>query len=174
MALSAEFLKLLFSKIFLKFSSNACFKICNGHFKRKVQFVALEQYFWNFVTVFTSYQCNLVVFSFKIRNRKMKVDKILIVLFITLINYVFCDKPASKYSKKANIPEENNYGSDFRNLQKPFRMAKLNLVWSKAAHVSYSFPHNYCYQVTKSDSNFISLQNFQGDQFPIIFVPIKL
>lgn len=39
-----------------------------------------------------------------------------------------------KYSKKANIQESETYHSDFRNLKKPYRVAKLNLIWSKAVH----------------------------------------
>lgn len=34
------------------------------------------------------------------------------------------------------LPAEK-YDPDFRNLQRPFRMAKLNLVWTKAQQVSY-------------------------------------
>lgn len=36
-------------------------------------------------------------------------------------------------------PPTEKYDPDFRNLQKPFRMAKLNLLWSKAVHVSNHF-----------------------------------
>ncbi|PSN37046.1 hypothetical protein C0J52_21907 [Blattella germanica] len=36
----------------------------------------------------------------------------------------------NKYSKDANLKAEET--SDLRNLQKPFRMAKLNILWSKA------------------------------------------
>lgn len=36
------------------------------------------------------------------------------------------------------LPAEK-YDPDFRNLQRPFRMAKLNLVWTKAQQVSSTF-----------------------------------
>lgn len=36
-----------------------------------------------------------------------------------------------------DLPVEK-YDPDFRNLQKPFRMAKLNLVWTKAQQVSFT------------------------------------
>ncbi|XP_058453717.1 alpha-2-macroglobulin receptor-associated protein-like, partial [Malaya genurostris] len=32
------------------------------------------------------------------------------------------------------VPDSEIYEPDFRNIQRPFRMAKLNLVWSKAQH----------------------------------------
>jgi alpha-2-macroglobulin receptor-associated protein len=51
------------------------------------------------------------------------------------------DKPhKNKYSKEANVKETTTeklfekYDPDLRHLHKPFRMAKLNLVWSKAQH----------------------------------------
>ncbi|CAO1422532.1 unnamed protein product [Diamesa tonsa] len=43
------------------------------------------------------------------------------------------NKKHDKYSKKNNIPEEK-LDPDFRSLQKPFRISKLNLLWSKAVH----------------------------------------
>uniref|UniRef100_A0A023ER05 Putative alpha 2-macroglobulin receptor-associated protein n=1 Tax=Aedes albopictus TaxID=7160 RepID=A0A023ER05_AEDAL len=45
------------------------------------------------------------------------------------------EKASDKYSKKANaLPDSEIYEPDFRNIQRPFRMAKLNLVWAKAQH----------------------------------------
>ncbi|XP_059620877.1 alpha-2-macroglobulin receptor-associated protein [Phlebotomus argentipes] len=41
-------------------------------------------------------------------------------------------KPENKYSKELNLPESETY--DMRQIQRPFRMAKLNLVWTKAQH----------------------------------------
>lgn len=49
--------------------------------------------------------------------------------------YVAAEKAHEKYSKKANsLPNAEPYDPDFRNIQRPFRMAKLNLVWTKAQH----------------------------------------
>lgn len=70
-----------------------------------------------------------------------------IYLWLTLsILLIFCstsfaDKKAKKYSREANEPhfdqvKAESYDPDFRTLQRPFRMAKLNLVWSKAQNVS--------------------------------------
>lgn len=41
----------------------------------------------------------------------------------------------NKYSKSAN--EKKKSDVDFRNLDKPFRMNKLNLLWTKARQVKY-------------------------------------
>ena len=44
----------------------------------------------------------------------------------------------NKYSKEANElppPPKETYDPDFRTLQKPYRMAKLNMVWAKAQQV---------------------------------------
>ncbi|EAT37199.1 AAEL010784-PA [Aedes aegypti] len=49
--------------------------------------------------------------------------------------WIEAEKAAEKYSKKANtLPDSEVYQPDFRNIQRPYRMAKLNLVWSKAQH----------------------------------------
>ncbi|GAB0092383.1 alpha-2-macroglobulin receptor-associated protein [Sergentomyia squamirostris] len=42
-------------------------------------------------------------------------------------------KKHNKYSADANLPESAKY-DDMRQIQRPFRMAKLNLVWTKAQH----------------------------------------
>lgn len=64
--------------------------------------------------------------------------KILCVIVVLLfIGVSLGDKKSHKYTAEANSPMMNeNYDPDFRNLQKPFRIAKLNLVWTKAQHVS--------------------------------------
>ncbi|XP_013188175.2 alpha-2-macroglobulin receptor-associated protein [Amyelois transitella] len=56
-----------------------------------------------------------------------------ICLLILLISQVFCE---NKYSKSANEKKSDikNKDVDFRTLEKPFRMNKLNLLWSKAQH----------------------------------------
>ena len=43
----------------------------------------------------------------------------------------------NKYSAEANIKSDitNEPPSDFRNLETPFRMAKINVLWSKALRV---------------------------------------
>ncbi|XP_055683046.1 alpha-2-macroglobulin receptor-associated protein [Lutzomyia longipalpis] len=41
-------------------------------------------------------------------------------------------KRENKYSADVNLPESEKY--DMRQIQRPFRMAKLNLVWTKAQH----------------------------------------
>lgn len=66
---------------------------------------------------------------------------ILIFLFSTcLIEKSLCDKKhKNKYSAEANIPNLDKYEPDIRELQKPFRMAKLNLVFSKAQQVNNFF-----------------------------------
>lgn len=51
-------------------------------------------------------------------------------------------KESKKYSKEANDPHfkqvlNEKYEPEIRNLQRPFRMAKLNLVWAKAQNVSF-------------------------------------
>lgn len=65
----------------------------------------------------------------------MKILCALVVLL--LIGVSSSDKKSHKYTAEANSPLMNeNYDPVFRNLQKPFRIAKLNLVWTKAQHVS--------------------------------------
>lgn len=75
-------------------------------------------------------------------------------LFCICISYVISDKPHKKYTKDANAQKKKPDSSEeiqrdsplrdieepnFRTLRTPFRMAKLNLVWSKAQHVSLYF-----------------------------------
>lgn len=70
----------------------------------------------------------------------MESLKLLLVALVTaqlLFGQGSADKGHEKYSKKANtLPDSEIYEPDFRNIQRPFRMAKLNLVWTKAQHVS--------------------------------------
>jgi len=67
----------------------------------------------------------------------------IIALFLLIASLgVDADKKQSKkYSKEANDPhfqqvKQEKYDPDFRTIQRPFRMAKLNLVWAKAQNVS--------------------------------------
>lgn len=64
-----------------------------------------------------------------------KFSVILLVIFC-IFQLSVCDKKhKNKYSAEANQPyTTEKYDPDFRNIQRPFRMAKLNLVWSKAQH----------------------------------------
>lgn len=66
---------------------------------------------------------------------------ILLFLFsLCFIEKTLCDKKhKSKYSAEANLPNLEKYEPDIRELQKPFRMAKLNLVFSKAQQVNIFF-----------------------------------
>lgn len=64
--------------------------------------------------------------------------KKLIFLLFMLVLHANCDKKFNKYSKEANVREEK-YDPDFRKIEKPFRMAKTNLVWTKAVNVSDFF-----------------------------------
>lgn len=60
-------------------------------------------------------------------------------IFLCILQLSNCDKKhKNKYSAEANLPNftTEKYDADFRNIQKPFRIAKLNLVWAKAQHVS--------------------------------------
>lgn len=50
-------------------------------------------------------------------------------------------KAEAKQMLKSNDLPTEKYDPDFRTLQKPFRMAKLNLVWVKAQQVSF-FAHD--------------------------------
>lgn len=59
--------------------------------------------------------------------------KLAILSVLTLMLMASADK-ADKYSKKANQPKED-LGS-IRNIEKPFRISQVNLIWSKAVHVS--------------------------------------
>ncbi|XP_022210975.1 alpha-2-macroglobulin receptor-associated protein [Drosophila obscura] len=63
------------------------------------------------------------------------------VLALTLLITCHCvdadKKQSKKYSREANDPHfqqvtDEKYDPDFKKIQRPFRMAKLNLVWSKA------------------------------------------
>ena len=56
----------------------------------------------------------------------------IILLIFTLFSIVSPSLGANKYSKEANQPNSNE---DWKNLDKPFRLAKINLIWSKAQKV---------------------------------------
>lgn len=59
-----------------------------------------------------------------------------LLFFWSLVTSTLGDKH-DKYSKKANSKDTDKfekYDSDFRNLKSPYRIAKLNMLWSKAVH----------------------------------------
>lgn len=65
------------------------------------------------------------------------------IYFSVLFSLLHCYNCYNKYSKEANVEKNgnNNQNPDFRpvslkHLDRPFRMAKLNLLWSKAVIVS--------------------------------------
>lgn len=59
----------------------------------------------------------------------------LVLISIVCLIDVNSEKTHNKYSKHANVlPDSEIYEPDFRNIQRPFRMSKLNLVWTKAQH----------------------------------------
>ncbi|KAH8236495.1 hypothetical protein KR026_003696 [Drosophila bipectinata] len=70
----------------------------------------------------------------------IKTWSIVVVLALSLlaVSQVDADKKGKKYSRESNDPQnfrqvaEEKYDPDFKNIQRPFRMAKLNLVWAKA------------------------------------------
>jgi hypothetical protein len=55
-----------------------------------------------------------------------------IVIFIIFLTGL--GEGLNKYSAEANVKPDitKEPPSDFRNLEKPFRMSKLNILWSKA------------------------------------------
>ncbi|KAH8331168.1 hypothetical protein KR067_012382 [Drosophila pandora] len=63
---------------------------------------------------------------------------VVLVLALLAVSQVDADKKGKKYSREANDPQnfrhvaEEKYDPDFKNIQRPFRIAKLNLVWAKA------------------------------------------
>jgi hypothetical protein len=64
---------------------------------------------------------------------EVKMFKVLFfVISVTFL--IVLGEGLNKYSAEANIKSDiaNEPPSDFRNLEKPFRMAKINMLWSKA------------------------------------------
>lgn len=60
-----------------------------------------------------------------------------ILVFFILFSVISHSLAANKYSKEANQPNSNE---DWKNLDKPFRLAKINLIWTKAQKVlKYNF-----------------------------------
>lgn len=60
------------------------------------------------------------------------------LFFVSLISLVLSE---NKYSRSANEkkPEEKGSGVDFRTLEKPFRMNKINILWMKAQQVTFPY-----------------------------------
>ena len=71
----------------------------------------------------------------------------------------------NKYSAEANVKSDitNEPPSDFRNLEKPFRMAKINMLWSKAQLVrNIVFKHVLlnCYDIVLRSPYVLCYRNF--------------
>lgn len=66
-----------------------------------------------------------------------------LVIIIGLLTFFECGESLNKYSAEANQKHEKplllNPNVNFRTLEKPFRMAKLNMLWSKAQRVCTVF-----------------------------------
>lgn len=88
---------------------------------------------------------------------KIFIHVVLVILLLQMHLAIGDKKQSKKYSREANEQQytqqkqhkskeksyeaefkltTERYDPDFRNLQRPFRMAKLNLVWAKAQNVS--------------------------------------
>lgn len=61
----------------------------------------------------------------------MILHQVRLIILAFLITCVLCE---NKYSRTAN--EKKKSEVDFRTLEKPFRMNKLNILWTKAQQVT--------------------------------------
>lgn len=61
------------------------------------------------------------------------------LFLLVIVCSVLCE---NKYSESANEKKKKD-DVDFRTLQKPFRMNKLNLLWTKAQQVNNSLAPSY-------------------------------
>lgn len=76
-------------------------------------------------------------------------SNLLIISFIFILTFpidtIFSHE--NKYTQQANTNSNNNNDDgkklNFRQLDKPFRMAKLNLIWLKGQQVSFKLFINY-------------------------------
>jgi hypothetical protein len=62
-----------------------------------------------------------------------------VILLISILLLVHTSVGENKYSADANKPkhaDSSQFPTSLRDLDKPFRMAKLNIVWIKAKNVS--------------------------------------
>lgn len=70
------------------------------------------------------------------------IKKSNVFMIIAVIFFIQYAKAENKYSEKANKPKSKTDFSypvnlkGLRQLDNPFRMHKLNIVWTKAKHVS--------------------------------------
>lgn len=100
--------------------------------------------------------------AFKMNN------KILFFCAIILCIFTIEAKTNNKYSKEANVDkEESDDDHDFRpislkHLDRPFRMAKLNLLWSKAVHVG-------CYSYFNTKLIWTKFVMDFGEHFSVVF-----
>lgn len=86
-----------------------------------------------------------------------------------LITVVLCE---NKYSKEANAKKEtiskpSKKGIDFRTLDKPFRMNKLNILWTKAQQVKNNVLICSLYMVKLC---LVFSYNFSIVFFPFLFI----
>lgn len=68
---------------------------------------------------------------------------LIVIGFSLVFDKTFADY--NKYSKELNQPLENEPDQNiFKTISRPFRINKLNIVWTKAQHVSN---FGYCFEV---------------------------
>lgn len=75
---------------------------------------------------------------------KLRCEILLVFLCISIcFAKEYSAKADDKESQLTEVDDQNADQSIFRNLVRPFRMEKLNLVWIKAQHVSNSIVFNW-------------------------------
>ncbi|KAF5289500.1 hypothetical protein FQA39_LY15055 [Lamprigera yunnana] len=92
---------------------------------------------WQFARRYFPYPRDIVALASEemrksvIWNNITMIYKFIVIPFL-LIHILTVIKCHNKYSKEANVPEEDIPPPSLKTLKKPFRMAKLNSLWTKA------------------------------------------
>lgn len=69
----------------------------------------------------------------------MKYVHVLLCVIFAQIIYVSGHNKYSKEANNAKLPDDIAK-INFKTLEKPFRMHKINILWAKAQHVSQNLP----------------------------------
>jgi hypothetical protein len=73
----------------------------------------------------------------RIIQNSCSLQRMLFLFCIFLLGLSYCQAAVNKYSKEANQPEpvEGVDKDSWKTIDKPFRLAKINLIWAKAQKV---------------------------------------
>ncbi|XP_046656659.1 alpha-2-macroglobulin receptor-associated protein-like isoform X1 [Daphnia pulicaria] len=102
----------------------------------------------------------------RIMQNSCSLQRMFFLFYILLLGLSYCQAAVNKYSKEANQPEpvEGVDKDSWKSIDKPFRLAKINLIWAKAQKRLTEFKLKSLYSELKvQDKEELQLKRLKAD-----------